>query len=116
MTGWTDTFFFLENKTSWAGWCGFGLKIIFQLKAHFAFKERSLLRAFAVSFSSLTIVNIEVSSAKSFALVFNPLGKPLILMRKRSGPKSESWGSPPKIGLHDDVCPFKMTLWNLPDS
>ena len=55
-----------------------------------------MLRAFAVSFSSLTIVNIEVSSAKSFALVFNPLGKPLILMRKEVGLKVSPEGHLPK--------------------
>ena len=56
--------------------CGSGLESIFQLKAHFQITERSLLRALAVSFLSLT--NREVSSAKSFAWAFNQLGKSLI--------------------------------------
>ena len=75
-----------------------------------------MLTALTLSFLSLTTVNREVSSEKSFALVFNPLGKSLIYIRKRSGPKIEPWGTPAKIGHHDDVCPFKMTLRNLPDS
>ena len=90
---------------------GSGLKSIFQLKAHFEITERSLLRALAVSFLSLT--NREVSSAKSFAWAFNPLGKSLIQMRKWNGLRIEPWGTPAEIGLHDDVCPFKMTLWNV---
>ena len=35
--------------------------------------------------------------------------------RKRSGPRIEPWGTPAKTGLHDDVCPFKTILWNLPE-
>ena len=27
----------------------------------------------------------------------------------------ESWGAPAKIGFHDEVCPFKAILRNLPD-
>ena len=28
----------------------------------------------------------------------------------------DPWGMPATIGLHDDVCPFKRTLWNLLES
>ena len=62
MTGWLDTFFFLANKTSWAGLCGSRFKSIFQLNTHFEIKERLLQRAWTISFLSLTIVNREVSS------------------------------------------------------
>ena len=72
------SFFFLESSTSWVGLLGSELKSIFQLKAHFEIKERSLLRALALSFLSLTVVNRDVSSAKSFALVFSSLGKSFI--------------------------------------
>ena len=54
----------------WSGW-----KSIFQLKAHSEIKERSLLRTLALLFSSLTIVNREVSSGKSLALVFYLFGR-----------------------------------------
>ena len=36
-------------------------------------------------------------------------------MRKRSGPRIDPRGTSAKTGLHDDVCPFRTTLWNLPD-
>ena len=36
-------------------------------------------------------------------------------MIKGSGPRIDPWGTPAKSGLHDDVCPFRKTLWNLPD-
>ena len=57
----------------------------------------------------------EVSSAKSFVFDFNPFGKSLIYTRKRSEPRIEPWRTPAKTGLHDDACPFKRTLWNLPN-
>ena len=36
-------------------------------------------------------------------------------MRKRRGPKNDLWETPAKIGLHDDICPFKTTLYSVPD-
>lgn len=60
MTGLIDTFFFLDNKTSWAGLLGSGLKIIFQRKAQLEIKEGSLLKVLA----------LPVLSANSFGFVF----------------------------------------------
>ena len=57
---------------------GSGLKSILQLKAHFEINEKSLLRALALSFSSLTIVKRDVSPAKSLALDFNSFGRSFI--------------------------------------
>ena len=37
-------------------------------------------------------------------------------MRKRSGPNIDPWGTPAKIGPHDDVWPFRITLWSLPEN
>ena len=68
-----------------------------------------------LSFLSLTIVKRDVSSAKSFTLDFKSFGKSLMQIRKRSGPRISPWGTPAKIGLQDEVCPFNTTLWNLPD-
>ena len=48
---------------------GPALKNIFELKANFEMEEKSLLRAFALSFIPLTIF---------FALIFSSLGKLLI--------------------------------------
>ena len=56
----------------------------------------------------LSLVKWEASSA-----VFSLLGKPLIQMWKRNGPKIESWGSRARTGFHNDVYPFKTTPWNL---
>ena len=50
--------------------------------------------ALALSLLSLTIVKRDVSSAKSFTLDFNSLGKSLMSMRKRSGPNIEPWETP----------------------
>ena len=33
--------------------------------------------------------------------------------RNRIGPSIEPWGAPAITGLYEDVCPFKITLWNL---
>ena len=55
-----------------------------------------------------------MSSANCFALDFDSLGKSLMQTRSRSGPKLEPQGTPAKTGFKDDVCPFKITLWNLP--
>ena len=115
MFGWFWVFFFLETNTSWAGLLVSGLISIFQLKAHLEIKDRSLLRTSALSCLSLTIVNRDELSAKSFQLDFNSFGKSLILTRKRSGSRMEPWGTPTKTGLHDEVCLFKTTLWSLPD-
>ena len=115
MFGWFWVFFFLETNTSWAGLLVSGLISIYQLKAHLEIKNRSLLTTSALSCLSLTIVNREESSAKSFALDFNSFGKSLIWTRKRSGPRMEPWGTPIKTGLHDEVFLFKTTLWSLPD-
>ena len=68
------------------------------------------MRILALSFVSLTIVKIEVSSANSFALEFNSFGKSLMQTRKRSWPNIEPWGTLAKTGLHDDVCPFKINF------
>ena len=78
LSGWFWVFFFLENNTSEAVLLVSGLISIFQLKAHLEMKDRSKLRTPALSCLSLTILNREVSSAKSFALDFNPFGKLLI--------------------------------------
>ena len=42
----------------------------------------------------------DVSSANNLALAFNPFGKSLIYMRKRSGPNIEPCGTPAKTGAH----------------
>ena len=115
MFGWFWVFFFLETNTSWAGLLVSGLISIFQLKTHLEIKDRSLLRTSALSCLSLTIVNRDELSAKSFQLDFNSFGKSLILTRKRSGSRMEPWGTPTKTGLHDEVCLFKTTLWSLSD-
>ena len=36
-------------------------------------------------------------------------------MRKRRKPRNDTWGTPDKTGLHDDICSFKTTLYSLPD-
>ena len=48
-------------------------------------------------------------------LDFNSFGKSLIQTRQRSGPNIEPCGTPAKTGFHDEFCPFKITLWNLPE-
>ena len=35
--------------------------------------------------------------------------------RKRKWPSIEPWGTPVEADFHDDVFPFKITLWNLPE-
>ena len=77
---------------------------------------RSSLGIFALSFLSLTIAKRSVSLTNIFALAFNSSGESLTWTRKRSEPKIEPWETPAKNGLHDDVCPFKTTLWSLPAS
>ena len=71
------------------------------------------MKVLALSFLSLTIVKREVPSAKSFALDFNSFSKWLMQTRNRRGSSIEPWGTPAITGFHDDVCPFKITLWNL---
>ena len=77
---WLDDFvcFFLENKTSCPGLLGSELKSNFQLKAHLEINFRSSLRIFALSFSSVTIENRDVSSANSFSFDFNSPGNSLM--------------------------------------
>ena len=36
-------------------------------------------------------------------------------MKKMSRPEIEHWRAPAKTGLHEEVCPFKTTLWNILD-
>ena len=78
MVGWFCICFFLENKTSCPGLLGSELKSNFQLKVHLEINFRSSLRIFALSFSSLTIENRDVSSANSFSLDFNSPGNSLM--------------------------------------
>ena len=33
-----------------------------------------------------------------------------------SRPEIEHWRAPAKTGLHEEVCPFKTTLWNILDT
>ena len=54
-------------------------------------------------------------SAKSIALDFDLSGRSFMWMRKRSEPNIDPWGTPAKIDLHDNVWPFRITLWSLPD-
>ena len=61
MTGWINTFFSFEYKSSLAGFLGSGLKSIFQLKALFKIKKGLLLRALALSFLVLAIVTSGIS-------------------------------------------------------
>ena len=61
------------------------------------------------------MVKRDVSSANSFALDFNSLGKSLMYIRKRSGPSIDPRGTPAKTGYHDEACSFNNTLWNLSD-
>ena len=35
-------------------------------------------------------------------------------MRKRSEANIDPWGTTAKIGLHEDVWPFRIALWSLP--
>ena len=56
MTGWINTFYSFEYKSSSTGLLGSGLKSIFQLKACFKIKKGLLLRALALSFLALAIV------------------------------------------------------------
>ena len=64
MVGWFCIWFFLENKTSCTGLLGYGLKNIFQLKAHLEIKCRSSLRISAFSFLSLATAKRDLSWAK----------------------------------------------------
>ena len=78
---WLDDFvfgLFLENETSCPDLLGFGLKNIFQLKAHLEINSRSSLITFVLSFLSSTVAKRDVSSANSFALDFNSPGKSLM--------------------------------------
>ena len=106
MFGWFWALFSLDNITSWARLLVSGLISIFQLKGHLEIKDRSWWRTSALSSLYLTIVNRYVPSAKSFALDIN---------WKRSGTRMKPWGTPSKTGLQDEACPFKTTLWSLPD-
>ena len=85
------------------GFLGSGLKSIFQLKAHLEIAMRSLFRIFALSFSSLTTANRDVSSANNLAFDCNSLGKSLIYIRKSSGPKIDPCGTPARTGVHEEV-------------
>ena len=89
---------------------GSGLNSIFQLKSHFEINKRSLLSILALSFIFLIIVKRDVPSAINLTLNFNSFGKSLIKIRKRSGPNIEPWGTPAKIGFHEECWPFKITL------
>ena len=64
---------------------------------------RSLFRIFAQSFSSLTTVNRDVLSANNLAFDFKSLGKSLIYIRKRSGPKIDPCETPARTGAHEEV-------------
>ena len=67
------------------------------------------MRVLALPFLSLTIVKRQVSSAKSFTQDSNSFGK----SRNGSGTSIKPWRTPAITGLHEDVCPFKIILWNL---
>ena len=68
------------------------------------------MKSSALSFLFLTMPKIDVSSANSFTLFFKPSGMSLIYTRKRRGPNIDPLGTLVRIGLHDEVCPFKTTL------
>ena len=56
------------------------------------------------------MLEIDVSFANRFALLFNPLGISLTYIRERRGPNMDPWGTPARFGPHDEVCSFKTTL------
>ena len=105
--------FFLEKITFCAGFAGSELNRIFDLKPHFEINEGLLMRSFPLSFLSLTTLKINESSTNNFALHFNPFGRSFTYIRKRRGSYRNPMGAPARIGLHNEVCPFKTHLWNL---
>lgn len=110
---WREFSFFLEKISSCAGLVASRLKRISQLKAHLEINERSLTWSLALSFLSLTMLEIDVSSANTFALRFNHFGWSLMSIKKRRGLNKGFWWKPAWISIHEAIYPFKTTLWNL---
>ena len=67
----------------------------------------------ALSVLLLAMLKIDLSSANSFEVLFNPFGISLIDTRKGRGPNMDLWGKPARVGLYDEFCPFKTTNQNL---
>ena len=63
---------------------------------------------------SWTMEKTEVSSANSFAVDERLWLRSFIYIRKKSGPKTDPWGTPASIGDQEDSWPFKRTHWYLP--
>ena len=106
-TGWSISFFFLENISSTACFCGSGLKDILQLRAHWFINSKSWFMSIAAALESSTTVNNEVSSAKSLTLHLKSSVRSFMYTRKNRGPKIEPWGTPAEISPYDEHCPFK---------
>ena len=51
---------------------------------------------------SETIEESIISSAKNFAEDFILVSRSLMYMRKRSGPRTDPWGTPDSIGAHSE--------------
>ena len=56
---------------------------------------------------------IDASPANSFTVDERLLPRSFMYIRKNSGPKTESWGTPASIGDHEDTWTLKKTRWNL---
>ena len=63
---------------------------------------------------SWTMEKTEVSLADSFAVDERLWLRSFMYTRNTSGPKIDSWGTPPSISDQEDAWPFKRTSWYLP--
>ena len=103
-------FFFLEKIISCASLVWSGLNYIFHWYAQSCNFNRSLLIVETDVFIQFTILNKELSSAKSLILEFNPCGWP-----KKRGPNTDPCGTSANNIINSQLenWPFKTTLWCL---
>ena len=52
----------------------------------------------------------DASSAKNFAFDDKPSARSLIRIMKRRGPKIDTRGTPALTPVHEEICPFRITL------
>ena len=64
----------------------------------------------AEAFTQITMLNKEVSSAKSLTSEFSPCGGSLIQMRKKRSPNNDPGGTPAPLDCQLEDSPFKTTL------